>query len=140
MSEYDQHQAAKGTAQYRQMAGRRLPPNYRENAEHLREWLDGGLVPLAARVGWVLNGSYGEEYYLWLWQQLEDLPATPGRRAQAVKRIAVTAFMTWALLDFGDLNSRKITQIVKESGRMNEINAALVAMVEEAIEDRGAEA
>lgn len=133
---YNQREATRGAEIYHQMAGRRLAADWRDQGARLEEELAGDAPERGAE--WVLNGSYGSEFFELLKFRMQDLPTTPVRRSQAIRRIAIEAFVMAALMDYSDLNLRKITQIVKASGRMDEINKSIMAYVEEMIEDESA--
>jgi len=139
-NDYEARGAATGRALLNNMTARHLGPDSAEQAEQLAQWFADPLTDLADRVEWVVNGSYGSEYYNLIRVDLAALPTTKGRRAQAIKRIAIIAFQVFALCDYGDLNQHKIIDVVKASGRIDAINAALIAMIEQHLADEADEA
>ena len=134
--EYEQREARQGREKLLAMSERRLGLGHPIDARQLDQWLDSPLQAIADRVRWVLDGNYGSGYYEMIRADLARLPATQGRRTQAIKRIAITAFLVSALSDHPTLNRYKITALVKASGRMSAINSELAAMVDAHIAER----
>lgn len=91
-----------------------------EDVERFNSDLKSGL--LVEKVEWLLTGSYGSEYRDLL---ISDYVTSP-RKKQALKRICINAFMYTSLIDYEDLNSHKITQLVKQSGIIESVNLSLV--------------
>ena len=120
--QYSQYEVNRAQKQLSLMLDRKLgsKAGVNEDISNFNDALKNG--HLVEKVEWLLTGNYGTEYRDLLIMNYVTSP----RKKQALKRICINAFIYTCLIDYEDLNSRKITQLVKQSGKMEEINAHLI--------------
>ena len=120
--QYSQYEVNRAHKQLAPMLARKLGSRVGvvEDTQNLIDALDNG--HLIEKVEWLLTGSYGSEYRdLLIMDYVNSL-----RKKQALKRICINAFLYTCLIDYEDLNARKIKQLIKESGKMEAINDHLI--------------
>ena len=120
--QYSQYEVQRAQKQLTPMLSRKLgsAAGVSEDIDRMTSDLESG--HLLEKVEWLLTGSYGSEYRDLL---IADY-VTSQRKKQAIKRICINAFIFTCLIDYEDLNTRKIKQILKQSGQMENINNHLI--------------
>ena len=119
---YSQYEVDRAHKQLAPMLSRKLGTKIgvNEDIERFNSDLESG--HLIEKIEWLFTGSYGSEYRDLL---IMDLVTTP-RKKQAIKRICINAFIYTCLIDYEDLNSRKIKQLIKKSGKTDQVNDHLI--------------
>lgn len=72
-----------------------------------------------SRISWVIEGSYGSEFAIYLdaqyTRQMEEAK-TPLQKARVAKHIGIAAFTITQLQDYCDINAAGITRALKKAG------------------------
>lgn len=124
--QYSAYEVNRAHKQLAPMLSRKLgtAQEVEEYAAQFLQDLNGG--HLLEKVEWLITGSYGSEYRDLL---IHDYVTSP-RKKQALKRICINAFMYTCLIDYEALNSRKITLLLKASGKMDQVNSELLEFMD----------
>jgi len=137
--QWDIREVSKGAQVVNQLMNRRVGPARHEQLQEVRDAINKGGDWLLDRVGWMLDGSYGSEYYYWIRNYLSNIN-TKGNKAfrNAVRSFSMVLIQVTILAENSDLNRGQLTKLFKSvNPAMNEkfIDDVIDLVVEKYIDE-----
>ena len=106
---------SKAAQLYQVACNRRQGPDGPEQLADMVATIDAQI----SRISWVIEGSYGSEFAVYIDAQYTRNMAearTPLQKARAAKWAGITAFTITQLQDYCDINAAGITRALKKAG------------------------